>query len=144
MFRNIVVGIDGSTSSENALKAACDIAQKYKARIHLVHTPQVETVAYAVGSGAVVISPTQSELDAAGEKVLSAAKEIVHNNKCETTSIGMKTGHAGEHIITCANNCDGDLIVTGRRGLGGIAGALLGSTSSYVAKHAACACLTVL
>ncbi len=50
MFKNIVVGIDGSEPSISALRHACDIAQKYDSEIHLVHTPHPKTVAFALGA----------------------------------------------------------------------------------------------
>ena len=36
MFKKIVVGLDGSQTSTNALRLACDLAQKYGSEIHLV------------------------------------------------------------------------------------------------------------
>jgi nucleotide-binding universal stress UspA family protein len=38
MFSKIVVGIDGSQTSENAVRLAYDLAQKYASELHLVHT----------------------------------------------------------------------------------------------------------
>ena len=50
MFEKIVIGTDGSEEAEHALRLACDIAQKYDSEIHLVHTPQPQTVAFAMGA----------------------------------------------------------------------------------------------
>ena len=50
MFTKIVVGFDGSDSAERALRLACDISKKYKSEVHLVHTPQPQTVAFAMGA----------------------------------------------------------------------------------------------
>ena len=50
MFKKIVVGLDGSETSENALRIASDLASKYSSELHLVHTPQPQTVAFAMGA----------------------------------------------------------------------------------------------
>ena len=50
MFEKIVVGIDGSEVSEKAMRKACDVAGKHGSEIHLVHTPQPQTVAFAMGA----------------------------------------------------------------------------------------------
>ena len=49
MFNKIVVGVDGSDPSMSALVAACDLAKKYSANLHLVHSPEVESTGIAVG-----------------------------------------------------------------------------------------------
>ena len=50
MFTKIVVGFDGSDSAERVLRLACDISKKNKSEVHLVHTPQPQTVAFAMGA----------------------------------------------------------------------------------------------
>ena len=70
MFETIVVGVDGSEASDKAIRIACDLAQKYGAELHMVHSPQPETAVYATaavaGFPAVAEMPTQDELDKAG------------------------------------------------------------------------------
>ncbi len=73
MFKQIVVGLDGSKASETGLRLACDLAQKYKAKVHLVYTTQVETVAYDMGVG-VAAAAARTELDAAGVRVLEEGR----------------------------------------------------------------------
>jgi nucleotide-binding universal stress UspA family protein len=143
MFNKITVAIDGSKASENALRLACDLAQKYSAAMHIVHTPQVETIAYAVGASAVTVSPTQEELDAAGSAVIDAGKAIAQECGQNVEKTHMASGNTADQILQCAEDWGANLIVMGRRGLGGISSLVLGSTSQRVSHMAKCACLTV-
>ena len=52
-------------------------------------------------------------------------------------------GDPASAILAVAKEADADLIVMGRRGLGDLAGLLLGSVSQKVTHLAECACLTV-
>lgn len=143
MFDKIIVGIDGSTQSKSALLTACDIAQKYSAELYLVHSPELETTAIAVGSGAVEIQPEPEAIAAAGEKVMLAAKEDATKAGCAPSGCIVGNDVAAKEILKCAGEIGADLIVLGRRGLGGVAGLFLGSVSQKVAQEADCACMTV-
>ncbi|TQV77903.1 universal stress protein [Denitrobaculum tricleocarpae] len=148
MFKNIVVGVDGSETSEVALRLACDLAGKYASEIHLVHTPQPHTVAFALGATmgyhAATTMPSPEEVREAAEKVLNASKAIAKDLGLEITQIRAERGDPAEQIIACAEDCGADLIVTGRRGLGGIGSLVLGSTTQKVNHLAKCACLSVV
>ncbi|NKB27933.1 MAG: universal stress protein [Rhodobacteraceae bacterium] len=148
MFKNVVVGIDGSESSENGLRLAFDLAQKYGSEIHLVHTPQPHTVAFALGavSGyhAATTMPSAEEVQKAGDRILDEGKAIAQELGQTIKHTYMKRGDPADEIIACANNCNADLIVTGRRGLGSVGALVHGSTSLKVSHNAKCACLTVV
>jgi nucleotide-binding universal stress UspA family protein len=147
MFKKIVVGLDGSETSENALRIACDLGKKYGSAIHLVYTAHPETVAMPVGAvagfHAATTMPSEAEVKAAGEKVLAAGVAITKKYGHKTTNTHFEHGKPSDRILACAENCGADLIVTGRRGLGAIGSLLLGSTSQQVSHLAKCACLTV-
>jgi len=147
MFEKIVVGIDGSETSETALRLACDLAEKYNSELHLVHTPQPQTVAFAMGavSGyhAVTTMPSAAEVKAAGEKILNAGAAIVKAHGLTIKQTYMENGDPANEITSCAVDCGADLIVTGRRGLGSIGALVQGSTSQRINHLAKCACLTV-
>ncbi len=66
MFSNIVVAVDGSAPAKNAIQVACDIAKHYNSKIHLVHTPQVDTFAIAVGTSAVAVKASLDQIKDAG------------------------------------------------------------------------------
>ncbi len=147
MFSKIVVGIDGSDPSMNALRIACDVAGKYGSEVHIAHTPKPETVAFAMGAvagyHAVVDMPNPTEVKKAAEEVI--ARGVAVAESCGVNEVVTNIGHGdpGANIVAYAEKCGADLIVTGRRGLGDIAGLFLGSTSHDVSKHAKCACLSV-
>mgnify|MGYP001254232059 CR=1 FL=1 len=147
MFETIVVGVDGSEASDKAIRMACDLAQKYGTDLHLVHSPQPETAVYATaavaGFPAVAEMPTQDELDQAGEEIMKLALAITAGAGMTDVQTHMLRGDPANELIDCAARVGADLIVTGRRGLGNLAGLVLGSTSQRIMHHAKCAVLTV-
>ncbi|WP_299046005.1 universal stress protein [uncultured Tateyamaria sp.] len=148
MFKKIVVGIDGSTTSDNAVRIACDLATKYDSDIHLVHTPQPQTVAFAMGAvagyHAVTTMPSQDEVMEAAARIIADATVVAA--ECGQSVAGAHTeqGDPADHIIACAKAVGADLIVTGRRGLGSIGSLVQGSTSLRVNHLAKCATLSVI
>jgi len=143
MFKKITVAIDGSEASENALRIACDLAGKYGSKIDLVHAPQMETTAYAVGAGAMIVTPSQKELDATGAKILEEAVAVVKDCGQKIAKTHLAHGNAADQVLHCADEWGADLIVMGRRGLGSFGSLVLGSTSLRISHLAKCACLTV-
>lgn len=143
MFSTIVVAVDGSDQSNNALATACDIAQKYSSDLHLVHSPQLDTVALAVGSGAFNVQPSQKAINDAGKHVMDSAVELAKLQGCTPKSTAIGNDDPTQEILKQVEKTNADLIVTGRRGLGGISSMLLGSVSGKVSQEARCACLTV-
>jgi nucleotide-binding universal stress UspA family protein len=147
MFGKIVIGIDGSEASESALRLACDLANKYDSELHLVHTPQPQTVAFAMGAvagyHAVTTMPSSSEVQESGENILNSGKEIARECGQTIMQTYMQLGEPAAELITCAEQCAADLIVTGRRGLGNVGALVQGSTTQKVNHLAKCACLSV-
>ena len=147
MFKTIVVGLDGSATSETALRIACDIAAKYDSKVHLVHTPQPQTVAFALGAvagyHAAATMPSDEEVEAAANKIVQSGIEIAKENNVTIAGTHATRGNPVDEIIACAEQSGADLIVTGRRGLGNIGALVLGSTSLGVSHNAKCAVLTI-
>ena len=148
MFNKIVVGLDGSESSETALRLTCDLAQKYDSEIHLVHTPQPQTVAFALGAvagyHAATTMPSEPEINQAAERILESGKTIAKELNQAIAQSHAKRGNPADEIVACAEECGADLIVTGRRGLGSVGSLVQGSTSQRVNHLAKCACLSVV
>jgi nucleotide-binding universal stress UspA family protein len=132
----IVVGIDGSDGSKQALRWAAALAPLLGARIDAIATWELPT-----GSLLRALPPSFSpEPDI--ERVLS---DTVHEVFGADRPAGLRTkvleGPAAQALITVAQ--DALMLVVGSHGLGGFAGLLLGSVSSRVAEHAACPVLVV-
>ena len=143
MFERIVVAVDGSEPAKHALTVACDLAGKYGSELHLVHSPQVETTTIVVGAGAASVPPDESQIEAAGQRVLKEAEALMAENDCTAKqSIVGKKGAAAD-ILSTIDAVGADLVVMGRRGLGGVASLLLGSVSQKVSHSATCTCMTV-
>ena len=147
MFSKIVVGLDGSEISENALRIACDLAQKYESELHLVHTPQPATVAFALGAvagyHAAATMPSAEEVQQAVDKIINSGEAIAKECGVKVASTHTERGDPAEQIVACAEDCGADLIVTGRRGLGSLGALVQGSTSQSIGHLAKCACLTI-
>lgn len=143
MFKNITVAIDGSDHAWKALDVACDLAKHYDGKIHLIHTPELASTGIAVGSGAVEIPPTEAQIAQAGEVVMAEAATMARNAGVEPANQFVRNGTPSAEAVSVAQQTGSDLIVTGRRGVGGIQSLLMGSTSQKIAHDAPCAFLTV-
>jgi nucleotide-binding universal stress UspA family protein len=78
-----------------------------------------------------------------GDKIAEKARQGLEENGVEQVTTQVIDGKPAENIIAAAEHENADLIVMGRRGLGDIAGLLMGSVSHKVTHLAECACLTV-
>ena len=147
MFDTICVGFDGSEPSENALRAACAIAEKFNGSVHVVHVPKHETVAFALGavSGyhAATTMPSKEEVAEAAAIVTDTAKKIADVEGHSEVTCHIVDGDPATAVVDKAKAVGADLIVSGRRGLGNLSAMVLGSTSSDISHRAHCAHLTV-
>jgi nucleotide-binding universal stress UspA family protein len=143
MFKTILVATDGSEHAANALATGCMLARELGSDLHLIHTPELQTTAYAVGASAVVVSNTPEEVAEAGEKVISDARATAEGAGCQIASSQVQQGDPAHAIETHATKIGADLIITGRRGLGKIGGLLMGSVSQKLGQIAPCAHMTV-
>jgi nucleotide-binding universal stress UspA family protein len=71
------------------------------------------------------------------------AKVVARQRKVPSVRTVLRQGDPATAILNIASEEQADLIVMGRRGLGDLAGLLLGSVSHNVTQLAECACLTV-
>ena len=129
----IVVGIDASDPSLDALRWAIAEAGLRGAELELVHAfPRPELV----GMTMVVTLPSDDELRAASEQVLAEALERVGGAGDVPVTRRVGTGGPASVLVEAAEGAD--LLVVGARGLGGFKGLLLGSVTQQVIAHAPC------
>ena len=137
--KTIVVGVDFSKHSEEAVALAADWARTFGATLHLVHGLELRlpfVTPYEVSVPEALIDAAYAE----GRKRLDAlAASIVGVNV--RTELASAPAHAA--LDGLAERARADLIVTGSRGLGGIKHAMLGSVAERTLRHAPCSVLTV-
>jgi nucleotide-binding universal stress UspA family protein len=136
----IVVGVDGSEHSVDALRWAADEARLRGCPLWAVasfSTPLMST-------GYEVAAPDPADLAAASNTMLQAAVDTVRSSG-ELDGIDVVTevleGHAGEQLIRMSEKAD--LLVVGARGHGGFLGLLMGSVTTYVVNHSLCPVVVV-
>jgi len=136
----IVVGVDGSENSLDALRWA---AEEAKVRNSLLRVVAVFN-APIMSTGYEVVAPDPSDLAAASNTMLDAAVDSVREGGAlEGVHVATEVveGHAGERLIELSH--DADLVVVGARGHGGFLGMVLGSVTGHVVHHAACPVVVV-
>jgi nucleotide-binding universal stress UspA family protein len=140
MFKNILVPVDGSDHALHALDVACDLAQKYGATLRLVHAYPPIFIEGMMGSDDIeAIIATRAK---AGDAILQRAVEHIKGHVTDVTT-ELREAPDAESILEEAETHHCDLIVMGTRGLGRLAGLLLGSVSQKVVQHAKCPVLLV-
>jgi nucleotide-binding universal stress UspA family protein len=141
MYKTILVPIDGSDPSAHALNHALNIAERYKAKIMLlaVVTRVVMPILPDEGLGTLPISTAQEmvryqeRLRGLYEKILKETEERIRSEYPDLElEIILKEGRPSTEIVQTAEKNGVDLIVMGSRGVGGITGWILGSTSRRV------------
>jgi len=138
MFKNILIAIDGSEYSNNALAYAQDMAQTYRATLWLVHV-------FAHPSdilGYDDFEKLYAKRKCTGQSVLDAALEMLGESPVEIRA-ELREGPEAESILNFAKNSQTDIIVMGTRGMGAIKGLLLGSVSRKVIHYANCPVMVV-
>jgi len=141
MYRKILVALDGSDPSNNALEHAATIAKKFDAELILVAVVQRMMIPIFPdeGFGAVPLSAAkdmaqyQDKMRVLYQNVLKEAEEKVKEEYpgVKTESI-LKEGRPSATLVEQAEKDDVDIIVMGSRGIGGYTGWILGSTSRRV------------
>jgi nucleotide-binding universal stress UspA family protein len=145
----IVVGVDGSPGSLEALRWALAEARFRGADVHVVHAwmvPLLDAVPEPWALGTPPLRPSEDEvhehLEAAAKKVLDAseaeARSVAPGVQCQAELAEARPATA---LLAAAE--DADLLVVGSRGRGGFAGLLLGSVSAQCVHHAPCPVVVV-
>ena len=141
-IKKILVPIDFSDYSKNALKYAVNIVETFKAEMFLVYV--VEPVIYPpdFSMGQIAIPSVNTEWDERAKEELKklAEAEIPKEIKVQTI---VKTGKPFLEIIDTATEKDIDLIVIATHGHSGVEHILFGSTAEKVVRKAPCPVLTL-
>lgn len=141
MIKKILIAFDGSEPSKNALNHGVHVAEKFGADIIIISVvPRVMMPVFPdEGFGAAPITAAQ-EFTEYQERMknfyLEALSDVKENLDKEAPELKveflLEEGRPSSTIVQKAEDENVDLIVIGSRGLGGITGFILGSTSRRI------------
>ena len=139
MMHRIVTGVDGSESSQAALRWAVAEAGLRGAEVDALHAWSYPPLTALTG----IVPPpdfSRDKLVALAEQVLDRACESLVEHHATVNRILMG-GPPASCLLEAAKGSE--LLVVGCRGHGGFAGLLLGSVAQQVVHHAACPVVVV-
>ena len=129
----VVVGVDGSPTSDSALAFAFEAAVSRGADLVAVHCWNEARVDAAVPAHEIIIDDAQIDEDEAASLSERLAPWL---SATPTLRCGRPSRADGRRRPCCTH--DAQLIVVGSRGRGGFAGLLLGSTSHGLIARSPC------
>lgn len=115
VFRNVLVGVDGSPAAERALDRAIDVARASGGRIGLLAAVPAPSAWISIAPFALPVSRTRltSELEAEAKRHVDEAERRVPADVPVTKLVAH--GGAAEALITHALDGPWDLVVLGHR-----------------------------
>ncbi|MFI9773314.1 universal stress protein [Streptomyces sp. NPDC051956] len=141
----IVVGVDGSKHSKEALRWAVRQATLVGGRVHAVMSWEWSTNPFSLGpaDGATVAGGRElrSPEETSRVRLIDVVTETVGESPPVPVHSRMVHGPAAKVLVEASEAAE--LLVVGTRGYGGFKGALLGSVSQQVTQHAHCSVVVV-
>lgn len=132
MYKKILVAIDGSKSSYNALNAAIDLAKQFDSKLCLVSV--VNTANLPMNVGVSYAPGLVKDLEDSSKKDLEKAQSIVKEAGL-TCEINLLNGEPREELTNFPKENGIDLIVMGKTGTSAFTRVFVGSVTRYVTEH---------
>jgi nucleotide-binding universal stress UspA family protein len=131
----IVVGVDGSRPSDEALRFAVDEARLRGCTLRVISAWSIPAAMY--GDGGMLPEMDTSVFERTAQATLDAATALVRERAPELAlDARAECGPPASVLVDAA--ADAAMIVVGLRGRGGFRSLLLGSVSHQLASHAPC------
>ena len=134
LIKRILIPIDFSEDSLNALASACDLATQFGAELLLLHV--IEPIHFITESD--VYTEQRHLSNAQLERIAGALREQGQRFRSMT-----RGGIPSKVIVETAKRARASLIVMGTHGRTGLAHAVIGSIAEKVVRTASCPVLTV-
>lgn len=137
LFNGILVATDGSEPSQRAVETAARLAAADGETLYILNVIRDMQFPAALSRMAEVerlVGTRTDVLNYVAQKILNDAKEQARKHGARSIETLTRSGDPASAIVEAANDQGTSLIVVGTRGLGGMAGALLGSVSRKVSN----------
>lgn len=131
-IQHILVPIDGSEHSINAIEQAISLAENQSIKLSFLYVTNIQKISV----DSYLLDEILKSHHHMGENILKNAKEKVPSGIDAKTYL--EEGTPSTTIVNFAKRNNVDLIIMGTRGLGSVQSALLGSVSHDVIHHATC------
>lgn len=144
MYQRILVAIDGSHTSRQALDAALALARSFNATLQPLYVVSIPIMCYDVP----MYDPTMTRdaMLAEGALVSAEAAELMRNPLVKGAPLVVETkdfSDIAQCIVASADEFDADLLVLGTHGRRGFQRLILGSVAERTLRLATCAVLLV-
>src|SRR6476620_4355433 len=137
-IQRILVPIDLSETSLNALDAAVAIAQKHKAQILLLNVIESGFDSFSDDTGFFSVASMTNSSD-----VLTALAHAIQHTSELGPRVLQAEGNVVDTVLKTSLTCQADLIVMGTHGASGYRDSFIGSNTYNVIKHAHCPVLSI-
>jgi len=141
MYKRLLVAVDGSEQSYKALDHAVAIAEKFGSELKFLTVVPSTSLYFFTDESALLfgdsrnISNYQDRIRSIYYNILTDAEAKVRSEHADiTVSTILMDGRPSSTIVDVAEKEGCDMIVMGCRGIGGIKGWVIGSTSHMVAS----------
>jgi nucleotide-binding universal stress UspA family protein len=139
-IERILVPLDFSPASTEALDYAVSLAKQFRAAIHLVHVYPPDEASSVPGAGHLLLRSAEA-IEHLNEELTGIHRKHVPTFRPENCHV--RTGQPYQEIVCLAREIDADLIALSTRGHSGLKHLLLGSTAERVIRSARCPVLVV-
>jgi len=141
-IKNILVPVDFSDYSKNALQYAADFAKQFGAKLFLVYV--IEPIVYPAdfSMGQVALPDIDVNFNTKAKSELENLEKTKISSEVKSEVI-IRTGKPFVEIIECAAEINADLIIIATHGHTGVEHLLFGSTAEKVVRKAPCPVLTL-
>ncbi len=139
MIKHIVVAVDASPSSDNAVDMAINLAKTYGAKLsflNVIRDMQLPESVLRMAEVEHIQGPRSDVLRFVGEKTLKQAEQKAKEADLTDVEKRVAVGDPASEIADFAKLGKADLIVIGTRGHGELTGMFLGSVSRKVSNLA--------
>ena len=141
--QRILVATDFGTASAAAVRTAVELADRFAARLDVLHVVEEPFSHVAISHGYLPeLDLFRAELRNAAHQQLDLVLTAEEVKRLGAHS-GVVMGSPVHEIVRYANEHKSDLIVLGTHGRGTVMHALLGSVAERVVRQAACPVLTI-
>ncbi|MFN8347392.1 MAG: universal stress protein [Spirosomataceae bacterium] len=141
-IQKILVPVDFSEASLNALQTAVAMSKRHQAALVLVHIINPDSVLVFQEGGLIFDIGTDDYINRMSQKLEHLAEQTQSDTEQPCTGL-VQSGATVESIVKTAEEEGVDIIVMGAHEVSGLREFLIGTTAYSILKHAHCPVLTV-